>query len=228
MSGVCMIDTNKAIRVEFEMASFRRRLQQKRREKRTGKREQMLPVSRPHPPAGSRDGEEPGANLAGEGGQALTTETASWRLLATHFIPSEPGNERQAVALVLETIGVFQLPEQRLDQLGTAVAEATMNAMEHGNRYNPDLPVTLQVLASDRSLAVRISDQGGNDQQDAPENYEIPDLVAKLSELQSPRGWGLFLIQHMVDEMHVSRAGNVHTVELILHLEENVQPGVRA
>lgn len=205
------------------MASFRRRFQQKRREKRTDKREQILPVSEPKPSAIIEGSGGPDDNLPGERGQALITESASWRLLATHLIPSEPGNERQAMERVLETASAFQLPERRLDQLGTAVAEATMNAMEHGNRYNPELPVTLQVLASDWALAVRISDQGGNDQQDALENYEIPDLVAKLSELQSPRGWGLFLIQHMVDEMHVSRDGNVHTVELILYLEENVQ-----
>ena len=44
-----------------------------------------------------------------------------------------------------------------------------------------------------------------------------PDLAAKLAGLQSPRGWGLFLIEHLVDEMHVRSTDTEHTVELILY-----------
>ena len=32
--------------------------------------------------------------------------------------------------------------------------------------------------------------------------------------MQTPRGWGLFLIRSMVDEMHVSSDEGHHTVEL--------------
>ena len=35
----------------------------------------------------------------------------------------------------------------RLERLKTAVAEATMNAMEHGNEYRPDSPVRIRVAA---------------------------------------------------------------------------------
>ena len=94
-----------------------------------------------------------------------------------------------------------------------------MNAMEHGNHYNPELPVTLQVLASSDAVAVRISDQGGNGKLPVREEYEAPDIAAKLAEQQSPRGWGLFLIQNMVDEMHIFSDEKTHTIELILRLE---------
>ena len=36
-----------------------------------------------------------------------------------------------------------------------------MNAMEHGNKYQADLPVQIEVLATDNTVAVRITDQGG-------------------------------------------------------------------
>ncbi len=36
---------------------------------------------------------------------------------------------------------------------------------------------------------------------------------------QTPRGWGLFLIQNMVDEVRVSGNPNHHTIELVMHLE---------
>lgn len=150
------------------------------------------------------------------GSQTLTSATDGWRVLRTYLIPSEVGNERLAMTYVGETIKAFHLSERRLEQLGTAVAEATMNAMEHGNNYNPEIPVTLQIRSSDQAIAVRISDKGGPP---APEEYEAPDIEAKLAELQSPRGWGLFLIQNMVDEMHVLSDKETHTIELILHLE---------
>ena len=91
-----------------------------------------------------------------------------------------------------------------------------MNAMEHGNRYDPDLPVAIQVRASSELLTVSITDHGGG--QAIPE-ADAPDLDAKLAGLQSPRGWGLFLIRSMVDEMNVTSDDVHHTVELVMHLQ---------
>ncbi|MDQ3646075.1 MAG: hypothetical protein M3345_03970, partial [Actinomycetota bacterium] len=48
---------------------------------------------------------------------------------------------------------------------------------------------------------------------------ETPDIEAKLAGLQSPRGWGLFLIKNMVDDMRVWSDELTHTVELVLHLK---------
>ena len=39
-----------------------------------------------------------------------------------------------------------------------------MNAMEHGNHYQADLPVHIQVLRSPEHLVVRIIDHGGEAQ----------------------------------------------------------------
>lgn len=139
-----------------------------------------------------------------------------WRFLAEFSVPSEPGNERQAAERVAEAVQELNLPAQRLEQVKTAVAEATMNAMEHGNQFQPELPVLIRVLASDGSLAVHIIDRGNG--QPIPDP-ETPDLEAKLAGLQTPRGWGLFLIQNMVDEMHVTSDEHQHTIELILFLK---------
>lgn len=146
-------------------------------------------------------------------------EAENWHILGTQQFPSEAGNERLAMAYIEEQLQHFDLPARRLEQLKTAVAEATMNAMEHGNQYNPEIPVTIQVRSTENSLAVRISDTGGSGSVPEPQAYEIPDIEAKLAEMQSPRGWGLFLIQNMVDEMHILNEQQTHTIELILHLE---------
>ena len=139
-----------------------------------------------------------------------------WRVLAEWTLPSEPGNERLAMERVAEALQPLNLSKKRLEELKTAVAEATMNAMEHGNHYSPDVPVSIQVLVSQAALAVRIRDQGSG--QSIPTPAE-PDLEAKLAELQTPRGWGLFLIKNLVDDMHITSDEKHHTVELIMNLE---------
>ena len=53
----------------------------------------------------------------------------------------------------------------------------------------------------------------------------MPDLEAKLEGLQSPRGWGLFLIKNMVDEMHITSDVVHHTIELVMHLEGDDDAG---
>jgi anti-sigma regulatory factor (Ser/Thr protein kinase) len=45
---------------------------------------------------------------------------------------------------------------------------------------------------------------------------------------QSPRGWGLFLIKNLVDEMQVTSDETHHTVELILYREEPASAGENA
>ncbi len=138
------------------------------------------------------------------------------RLLLTEFrIPSELGNERIAMRQVAEAVKDLDLPQKRVDKLKTAVAEATMNAMEHGNKFRPEVPVLVRVFASRASLSVGITDQGG-----APSDVhaQTPDLEAKLANLQTARGWGLFLIENMVDELHVTSDEHTHTVELVINL----------
>jgi serine phosphatase RsbU (regulator of sigma subunit)/anti-sigma regulatory factor (Ser/Thr protein kinase) len=177
-----------------------------------------------------------GKPRTGHSNGRTSEEAPIWQHVAEFTVASEEGNERQVmedVANVVQGLEFSQemaLSPDRMEKLKTAVGEATMNAMEHGNKYQADEPVHIEVLQGQAAVAVRITDQGGgqgneNDgqDQDGP-NLEMPDLEAKLAGLQSPRGWGLFLIQNMVDEMNVSEDGSSHTIELILNLEEENKP----
>lgn len=137
-----------------------------------------------------------------------------WQTLARFTYSSQPGNERLAMEQVASSVQALGFSKVELERLKTAVAEATMNAMEHGNHYQADLPVDIQVLASSSNLMVRITDQSGG--KPIPE-HTAPDLAAKLEGRQSPRGWGLFLIQNMVDELHVTSDQKHHTIELLVH-----------
>ena len=152
---------------------------------------------------------------------AITREregAAPLPVVETSFsIPSVPGNERMASERVAEAVAPVGLAPARLEKLKTAVAEAAMNAIEHGNDSNAELSVGVSVRASGGELVVRITDRGA----DRPiAEAETPDLEAKLEGKQKPRGWGLFLIQAMVDDVRVSDDGSDHTIELVMRLEE--------
>jgi serine phosphatase RsbU (regulator of sigma subunit)/anti-sigma regulatory factor (Ser/Thr protein kinase) len=148
---------------------------------------------------------------------AAPAQRTARRELAAFEVPSEQGNERLVIDQVAEAVAGLGLEAARLERLKTAVGEATMNAIEHGNGNRPELPVEVSVAADDADLTVRITDQGG--ERPLPE-VETPDIEAKLAGLQTPRGWGLFLIQNMVDRLETSVDEHHHTIELVMHLKE--------
>ena len=136
------------------------------------------------------------------------------RVLAAFEVASERGGERRTLPILAKAIEPLGLPKARRDALATAVGEATMNAIEHGNDSRPDLLVRVVVAATDTAVLVTVTDQAvdGPGQQDA----EVPDLDAKLAGAQSPRGWGLFLMRELVDEVRTRDSVGGHTVELVL------------
>lgn len=136
-------------------------------------------------------------------------------LIANFMVPSEPGNERLVANQVLNAVKELDLAETQQNRLETAVAEAALNAMEHGNKYQSELPVKVKVLRDRNQLVIQIKDFGGGAPIPSPVE---PDLQAKLDGEQSPRGWGLFLIRNMVDDMKLSSDDQHHTIELIINL----------
>jgi serine phosphatase RsbU (regulator of sigma subunit)/anti-sigma regulatory factor (Ser/Thr protein kinase) len=146
------------------------------------------------------------------------------RRLLELSLPSLEGNEREAMLRVGEVAAAAGLDPARLERLKTAVAEATMNAIEHGNAGDPAVDVTVTVERSDAELRVRVGDRGGR-REAAP--AAAPDLEAKLEGRQPPRGWGLFLISNMVDEVRAGGDERGHSVELVMHLTEGGEPDGR-
>jgi serine phosphatase RsbU (regulator of sigma subunit)/anti-sigma regulatory factor (Ser/Thr protein kinase) len=140
------------------------------------------------------------------------------RFLGEFTISSEPGSERRAAEQVLEVIAPLNLPEERLERLETAVAEAAMNAMEHGNSYDPEKNVEIGVFADEYQVTISITDHGGSSS--IPETTQ-PDLEAKMDGEQPTRGWGMFLIKNMVDKMNIIQTEDSHTIELLMRYGES-------
>ena len=114
---------------------------------------------------------------------------------------------------VAEAVAPLGLEPARLERLKTAVAETVMNAIEYGSQGDPAVPVDVRVDADDATIRVRVTDRALSG---PVPDAEMPDLDAKLEGRQKPRGWGLFLIRHMVDGMDVHAADGLQTVTLTL------------
>jgi anti-sigma regulatory factor (Ser/Thr protein kinase) len=138
------------------------------------------------------------------------------QILARFTVPSEEGNERIAIAKVTAAVDSLSMATDRLERLKTAVGETVMNAIEHGNEFRAELDVDVEVCANEDTVSVLVTDQGGAK---VIPDAAVPDIEAKLAGEQTPRGWGLFLIEKMVDEVKTTSDGGTHTVELVMNRE---------
>lgn len=155
-------------------------------------------------------------------GNISSSQEGSWNVLGEFTLPSVAGVEREASERVIGLLGSIALSKTQRDRLTTAVAEATMNAIEHGNQFDPEKPVLIKVNASDNAVSISITDQGGSPV--VPESKD-PDLEAKLAGLESPRGWGLFIIRKMVDHFEIISSEYHHTVILTMFLGGEADAG---
>lgn len=140
-------------------------------------------------------------------------------VLVAFSVPGAIGNERSAMDRVADVVAPLGLNGRRLERLKTAVSEATMNAIEYGSLGREDVPVDLVVAATPAEVVVRITDRALSGP--VPDDAEAPDIDAKLAGEQKPRGWGLFLIRNMVDQMDVASDGDGQTVTLRLARKES-------
>ncbi|MPZ54563.1 MAG: SpoIIE family protein phosphatase [Acidimicrobiia bacterium] len=146
--------------------------------------------------------------------QAFTMGPEGSDILATFSVSSEEGNERIAIDKVSALVADLGLEGGRLERLETAVGETVMNAIEHGNHFDSSLDVVVEVATTSDTVVVRVTDHGGDEE--IPKATE-PDLEAKLAGEQTPRGWGLFLIDQMADEVTTTSLDGMHTVEFVIN-----------
>lgn len=120
--------------------------------------------------------------------------------------PSELGYEviaRDAVAAFARRLG---LAPDRIEDLKTALCEACINAIEHGNSLEPGLRVRIYCHIEDEQLVVEVCDEG---RKPFAPKAEPLGIVEKLAGLGSLRGMGLMLINQLSDESgFVARSDN--------------------
>ena len=114
-------------------------------------------------------------------------------------LPSRMGFEKVAMSTAAAVAKLMCFREDRIEDLKTAVAEACINAIEHGNRLNEKLSVGVVLSVNANSLEVKVIDDGKGMNR-KPGLVSKPDIDRKMHGEEDPRGMGMFLIQALVDE----------------------------
>jgi serine/threonine-protein kinase RsbW len=134
-------------------------------------------------------------------------------------LPSRLGYEKVAMGTAAAVAKLVGLRPDRIEDLKTAVAEACINAIEHGNRLNEKLSVGVVLSASDDVLEVKVIDDGKGMKSQPPR----PDIDRKMHGEEDPRGMGMFLIQALVDEAEwvAGTDGKSSYVRLVIRLDKD-------
>lgn len=131
-------------------------------------------------------------------------------------IPSVMGYEKIAMECAASMAKKMGFTEDRIQDLKTAVAEACLNAIEHGNKMDTSTRVGITLTVEESRLQVSVKDEGkGIDE------VPTPSIESKIKGEDKPRGWGIFLIKSLVNEVTFEQrpeGGNV--TKMVIYLEK--------
>jgi len=124
-------------------------------------------------------------------------------------IPLIPDMELTATQTA-ETVGHFMgLEEGKIEEVKMALIEACINAIEHSQSKDRRLQIVFDV--SDATLTIVISDRGhGFDIETAQEKRR-----QRRESGQRQRGWGLQLMEELMDEVDIQSDPNGTTITLV-------------
>jgi serine/threonine-protein kinase RsbW len=104
------------------------------------------------------------------------------------------------------------IDEDEIFRITMAVREAAVNAVLHGNSYDPQKHITASFENTGADLVIRITDQGvGLDP------ATLPDPLAPENLLRGS-GRGIFLIRSFMDEVHFKVLNPGTELTLVKHL----------
>jgi len=130
-------------------------------------------------------------------------------------LPSKYGHERIAMESSASFARIVGFDKDRIEDLKTAVSEACLNAMEHGNRGRPDARVFVTMTFEDDVFRVSVRDEG----EGISEFPDEPNIRKKIEKLQTPRGLGIFLMKELMDQVEFNQVTSEgHEVKMSLKL----------
>jgi serine/threonine-protein kinase RsbW len=102
--------------------------------------------------------------------------------------------------------------EDEVARIAMAVREAAVNAVLHGNAYDPEKKVRLDFERTSGDLVITIRDQGKG-----LDLSLIPDPLAPENLLKTS-GRGIFLIRSFMDEVEIHPSQTGTEIKLIKHV----------
>jgi serine/threonine-protein kinase RsbW len=121
-------------------------------------------------------------------------------------IESTINNLRVVENAIDEVMTEIGITEEYYGKILVSTLEAVNNAIMHGNRYQKDKIVDVEISYKNERLKIKISDQGKGF---VPE--EVPDPTIPQN-IESVNGRGIFLMSKLADKVKYSKRGNAVTM----------------
>jgi len=136
----------------------------------------------------------------------MTEHRLSYTLDST--LETVDGAEQTASRMAVE----LGFDEEEVMRIAMAVREAAVNAVLHGNAYDPDKKVGLEFERTGSDLVITIRDQGKG-----LDLNKLPDPLAPENLLKTS-GRGIFLIRSFMDEVQIRPTQTGTEIKLIKHV----------
>ncbi len=132
-------------------------------------------------------------------------------MLIKETIPSSLEKIPPFVSNLMSNLKPFLDQEQAFD-VRISLEEALVNAVKHGNRFNPELWVEIEAEVCERAMVLKVSDQGSG--------FDYTNLSdpTQKENLTRPAGRGIFLIRHLMDEVEFLDGGR--TIRMVKFLRK--------
>ena len=129
-------------------------------------------------------------------------------------LPNILGAEKEAIEKAVAVAEKMGFSKDRIEDLKTALAEACINAIEHGNKFDQNKRVRVTFSANNNSLQVIVHDEG-----DGIDPKKIPKKRVRENGFPCRRGYGVFLISNLVNEFYFEKIpGQGNNVKMLMHL----------
>ena len=113
----------------------------------------------------------------------------------------------------LDFAGRAGFDEDTASNIAMVAREAAVNAVLHGNKYDPAKHVTASFEASSDTVTIRIADEGSGF-----DSSSIPDPLAPENLLRSS-GRGVFLMRAFMDEVNFRQLAPGTEITLVKRLK---------
>ena len=131
-------------------------------------------------------------------------------------IPSVMGFEKVAMECAASVAQKMGFTGDRIEDLKTAVAEACLNAIEHGNKMDTSTKVGITLTVEEARLQVSVKDAGKG-----IDKMPTPSIDSKIKGEDKPRGWGIFLIKSLMNEVTFEQTpGGGNVTKMVIYLEK--------
>lgn len=132
-------------------------------------------------------------------------------------LPSRLGYERIAMDCSASFAKMVGFAQERIEDLKTAVAEACLNAIEHGNKGHPDTRVLVTMNFKDDRFSVSVKDNGKG----IPRIPTDKTVMQSIENLEPPKGLGTYLMKQLMDEVEFNNlTADGHTVKMVIKLTD--------